>query len=301
MNETSPSNLRNSGSPLRGDDKEIRKISPNLALRMSPERKFSPSRRGGSPMGSGSQFNGSGNFGASTPNLRSVRPPDDAQEKSKLVDYFTKVMDVEGDLERQKTSLALRDDFNVEDAFRIFEVDGRGFLTEDDLSCGLDLLDVCHTPSDVRKLMKKYDNSKQGVLSYPDFFDIVTPYEKDLRDMVENRPPNSCCPCKCPGVFSCPTRINLKNLFESILDSERRINTERMGMSLVRAKLPTLFNDLDRYGLGYFGEDDLRNYLQRNYAMGSDKNKDLLFIRMDKNRNGKIERYEVEDELTPQF
>ena len=177
----------------------------------------------------------------------------------------------------------------------------RGFLTEDDISAGLDLLGVCHTPSDVRKLMKKYDNSRTGTLNYADFFDLLTPYEKDLRDMVENRPPNSCCCCHCPGVFSCPTRLNLQNLFEQAIQSENRLNNERLGMSLTRAKLPTLFQDLDRYGLGYFNENDLKNYLQKNYALTSDKNKDLLFIRLDKNRNGRIERYEVENELTPQF
>ena len=290
MNETGAGRL--TGSPSRGGDKEIRKISPNLSLRLSPERRFSPNRRGGSPLRGSNSFNDSGNFvPGSTTNMRPY-VDNDREEKDKLLEYFRKVMREEGDLERTKTSLALKDDFNVEDAYRIFELDGRGFLTEDDISAGLDLLGVAHTPSDVRKLMKKYDNSRTGTLNYADFFDIVTPYEKDLRDMVENRPPISCCPCHCPDVFCCPTRINLKNLFDEVIGSERRINNDRMGMSLTRAKLPSLFKDLDRYGLGYFTEDDLRNYLQKNYSLTNEKNKDLLFIRLDKNRNGRIERTE---------
>ena len=42
-------NLSRGESPSADDDKEIQQISPHLALRKSPERKYSP--RGNSPMG----------------------------------------------------------------------------------------------------------------------------------------------------------------------------------------------------------------------------------------------------------
>ncbi|MCQ2821754.1 MAG: EF-hand domain-containing protein [archaeon] len=295
-------NLRSSGSPMRGSSNEIRRVSPNLALRASPERRFSPCRRTQSPMRSSSPFNGSGTYSTNqSNNLRSIRNNDGEEEKNKLLNYFTSVMNAEGDLERDKTILAMKGDFNVEDAFRIFEVDGRGYLTEDDLIEGLGLLEVPCTQRDARMLMKRFDNSKQGVLNYADFFDIVTPFEADYRNRVEERPPNSCCCCKCPGVFTCPTRIGLKNLFTSILDYERRLNETKKDMTMVRARMPTLYREIDRYNFGYFKEDDLKDYLRKNYALTSDKDKDLLFIRLDKNRNGKIEAYEVEDELTPQY
>ena len=38
-------------------------------------------------------------------------------------------------------------------------------------------------------------------------------------------------------------------------------------------------------------------YLQKECLLGDQKDADLLFIRLDKNRNGKIDYKEVEDEV----
>lgn len=108
----------------------------------------------------------------------------------------------ESQIEEAKVSLALRPDFNCEDAFRIFELNGRGFINECDLKCGLNLIGVFPTDHEVRLLMKRFDLQKQGVLNYADFFDMVVPFEKEYRTLVENRCPNSCCPCRCPDAFA---------------------------------------------------------------------------------------------------
>ena len=269
-------------------------MSPNLALRSSPERRFSPCRcspkRSSSPLSNSAQFNGNGEYEMSrSNNLRAVRTNNGEEEKQKLINYFTKVMNIEGNIERDKTILALKPDFNVEDAFRIFEIDGRGYLTDEDIVNGLNLLNVPCSRSDAKLLIKRFDNSKQGVLNFADFFDIVTPFEAEYRNRVEERPPNSCCACNCPGVFTCPTRNGLSNLFSNILSYERRLNEDKKNMTMVRAKMPSLFREFDQNGLGHFKEEDLKNYLRNNSALASDKEKDLLFIRLDRNRNGKIE------------
>ena len=119
--------------------------------------------------------------------------------------------------------------------------------------------------------------------------------------MVENRPPNSCCSCRCPDVFMLTTKVYLKNLFNTLINYENKFNEMRKGMSLCRCRLTSLYGELDRYKLGYFCEDDLKAYLRRNYIMTTEKDKDLLFIRLDNNRNGKIEQYEVEEEITPVY
>ena len=65
-------------------------------------------------------------------NINSIKASNDDYEKNQFVDYLKMVMDAESKVERAKIDLALRGDFNVEDAFRVFELDGRGFLTEED-------------------------------------------------------------------------------------------------------------------------------------------------------------------------
>lgn len=299
FNTSAPMNL--SSSFRNPDDNEVRQISPNLSLRRSPERKFSPNRT--SPLRGGNQLNNSGMLRSSNnrANLTTFQPNSQNDQKDKLINYFSEVMKAESEIERSKIDLALRSDFNVEDAFRTFEIDGRGFLTEDDLKYGLNAFGVFPTLSEIRLLMKRFDLSRAGTLSYADFFDIVTPFEKDYRNMVENRAPSSCCACRCPDVFQISTKVYIKNLFNAIINYENKFNDMKKGMALVRCRLPSLFSEIDRYNFGYFGEDDLKAYLKSNFAMTTEKDKDLLFIRLDRNRNGKIELYEIEDEITPQY
>lgn len=222
-NNIKSSTYYQSNSPRRNNlqdsQLEIKKVSPNLTLRMSPERKFSPQRsmRNTSPQRMSPQRE------STIRNIESYPP----YEEKQFIEYLKVTMEAEGRIERQKIDLALRSDFNVEDAFRIFELDGRGYITEDDLKYGLNLLDIYATNSDIRLLMKRFDLQKEGVISFANFFDMVTPFEKDYREMVENRPPNSTCSCRCPEVFMYTTRLNLKNLFNTLIDLENGFNMRK--------------------------------------------------------------------------
>lgn len=130
-NNINSSTYYQSNSPRRNnfqDSQEIKKVSPNLTLRMSPERRFSPERsmRRTSPQRMSPQRE------STIRNIESYPP----YEEKQFIEYLKVTMEAEGRIERQKIDLALRSDFNVEDAFRIFELDGRGYITEDDLKYG---------------------------------------------------------------------------------------------------------------------------------------------------------------------
>ena len=206
-------------------------------------------------------------------------------------------MEIEGEIERVKIDLSLNPDFNCEDAFRIFELNGRGFLDKDDLKYGLNLLNIYPTDHELRLLMKRFDLQKQGGINYADFFDIVVPFEKEYRTTVEDRLPRSCCPCRCIDVFSYSTITTLKNLFKLLIDTENEINNFRRTLGTLRIKLRDIFGLVDYLQRGYFDNSDLIVYLQKENILFDDKELDLLFIRLDKNRNGKIDYKEVEDEL----
>ena len=349
------------------DSKEISRVSQNLSLRLSPERKYapkynlcpncccspckccpichnlpcccchlchccpcvcivhSPSRyRTNSPFrtpspildslkktyspyrnaGGSSGFMGSTNFSTYSPNR--LRNPNlnlsnkynyNQYEQRQFNDFLRKLMSIESQIERIKIDLALNPDFNCEDAFRLFELDGRGYLDKEDLKYGLNLIGLCPTEHELRLFMKRFDLQKQGGINYADFFDIVVPFEKEYRTMVENRVPNSCCPCQSPKVFSYNTIETLKELFNFIFDSENEINNMRRTFGTLRIKLRDIFGLLDYPRRGFFINSDLILYLQKECLMTTNKDADLLFIRLDKNRNGKIDFREVEDEL----
>jgi hypothetical protein len=145
--------------------------------------------------------------------------------------------------------------------------------------------------------MKRFDLQNTGTLNYADFFDLLVPYEKDYRTMVENRIPSSCCPCRCTDVF-CPSTIcSLRNVFNLIINSENDINNSRRLFGTLRLKLRDIFGLLDYLRRGYFTNSDLIVYLQSKGLLYSNKDADLLFIRLDKNRNGNVDYRNVEEEL----
>ena len=218
-------------------------------------------------------------------------------EQEQFNDFLIKLMEIEGEIEQMKIELSSNQDFNCEDAFRIFELDGKDFLDKEDLKYGLNLLNIYPTEHDLKLLIKRFDLQKIGVITFEDFFDLIVPFEKMFRTNVEKRLPRSCCPCKCLDAFSLGTINSLKSLFNFIIRAENQINNIRRNMGTLRIKLRDIFGLIDKTKKGFFNNNDFLFYLQNEEITYNDKNSDLLFIRLDKNRNGKIDYREVEDEL----
>ena len=225
-----------------------------------------------------------------------------ADGTNSLLSYIQEIMSAESQIEKAKIDLALRTDFNVEDAFRIFELDGRGIVTEADLKYGLSQLDIYATTNDIKLLMRRADIRRTGSLSYGDFFDLVTPFEKDYRSMVENRMPSSFTPqYNKADVFLLSTKIYLQNLLRLTISIENKLEQIRIGMQIAREQLPNIFNEMDRVGLGSVSDIDMNAYLQKKGVICSDRENGLAFIRLDRNRNGKVEFWEMEEELAQCF
>ena len=169
-------------------------------------------------------------------------------------------MDIESKIEDAKISLAINPDFNCEDAFRLFESNDKGFLDKDDIEDGLNLIGIFPTRKELNLLMRRFDLQKNGYINFADFFDMVIPFEKSYRQRVENRPPQSCCPCRSPDVFSSKTVYYLKNMFNLIISCENEINNDRKLLGTVRLKLNEIFGLLDKDGKGYFENNEMMEY-----------------------------------------
>ena len=283
-------------SPLRyRTNSPLRTPSPSLNKTYSPNRNFINS----------SGYMGSTNFSTYHSPTR-FRNPNinynlsnnnyNEYEQRQFNNFLQKLMLIESQIERIKIDLALNPDFNCEDAFRLFELNGRDYLDKNDLKYGLNLIGLFPSEKDLSLLMKRFDLERQGSLNYADFFDIVVPFEKEYRTMVEERIPNSFT-CRSLDAFSFKTISILKDLFNYIINSENEINDLRRDYGSLRLKLRDIFGLLDYLRNGYFTNSDLMVYLQKQNLLGNNKDADLLFIRLDKNRNGKIDYREVEDEL----
>ena len=309
-------------SPIINDDddndnKEVQKkqLSNSLSIRRSPERKYAPiqvelcnncnqipcicgqlNRKENNNNYNNSEIN-LNNFNINTNNNLQNNTNLNEFEKNQFNDFLKMLMKAETEIEQRKIDLSLNPDFNCEDAFRIFEKNGRGFLTKDDLKYGLYLLGINTSDFIINLLFKRFDLQKEDEINYADFFDILIPFEKKFRNDVEQRPPRSFCAINNIEIFSEKTIICLRNVLNLIINLENEINEMRKGFSILIRRIKDIFKMFDLQGLGFFNFKDFIRYLKDNDMLDESLNVDLLFIRLDKNRNGKIDFTEIADEI----
>ena len=223
--------------------------------------------------------------------------PSENYEQNQFNEFMKKLMKIEAQIEDNKIALSMNSDFNCEDVFRLFESNNKDNLDKNDLKAGLNLFGINPTDQQLNLLMKRFDLQKAGHINYADFFDMIVPFEKNQREIVENRQPKYMSANKSPDFFNEKTKNDLKNLFELIINCEDEINNDRKNLGTLRLKLKDIFGLLDKDGKGYFEQEEMMVYFTNNALLDNNKEADLLFIRLDKNRNGRIDFQSVEDEL----
>ena len=303
-------NYTNNSSPKTFDLKNkinipsSQKVSKNLILRTSPERKYNPNRILSPP----SEFLEVNNKNKKSNISKLSNNNDYLNEKinnneNQFLNYLKEAMITEKKIEEYKIKLSLNEDFNCEDAFRIFEKNSREYLTNEDLEHGLNLLNINPSKIELDLIMNKYSLKKEGILEFGDFFDIVVPYEKQYRNIVENRIPNSTYVLRSPNIFSYNTRICLKDLLNLIISEEYKLNNLRkeFSHSLINEKLEEFFNEIDISKNKHFDEQDLLIYIQKKEIFIDENACDLLFIRLDSNRDGIVEFKEIKKEFKAIF
>ena len=147
--------------------------------------------------------------------------------------------------------------------------------------------------------MNKFSLKKEGILLFGNFFDIVVPFDKEYRNMVEERIPNSINVIRSLNIFSFKTGNELKELFNLIIKEENKLNNIRKNFSrsLKKINLEEYFKEIDIMRNRYFNEHELLKYIKKKGIFVDENVSDLLFIRLDKNRNGIVEFEEIEKEI----
>ena len=257
-------------------------ISNRLSLRNCPERKYAPIEI----------------------EIKNLNNKEKLKEKITDEDiinfniYLKELMDGETQIESYKVDLALKQDFNCEDFFRLFEYEGGGFILPEDLNYGLNLLNLETNEEVINLLMKRFDLLKEDKLNYGDFFDMIVSFQSSYRNLIEKRIPLSKNPENILDLLDNKTISSFKILLVSIIDFEFRINNMRKKLNLKEDKIKELFNLIDDNKKGFLIYDDLIKYLFRNNINSNNQlGMDLLFIRLDKERRGKLFLVNFLDEL----
>jgi len=85
-------------------------------------------------------------------------------EEDNFNSYLKEMIQLENEIESAKFDLIIKADFNIENAFRIFELSGRGYLTQLDIKYGMNSLDIYPSKVEIELLVKRYDLTNEGIL-----------------------------------------------------------------------------------------------------------------------------------------
>ena len=262
-------------------EKESMNISNSLHLRTSPRRKYSPIEI---------YLNKNENLNMNF-NLNEI-------EKNQFNDFLILLMAAETEIEEIKKELAKQEDFNCGDAFLIFDKDNKGYITKEDFKSGLNLLNINIDDYLINIVFKRFDLTKKSELNFADFFDMLIPFEKIYRNNIEQRSPKSTSQKQSLELLSKETKEIFKNVLDIIIKYEIEINEKRKEINILMRKLKDIFYLFDKDGIGFFGFDEYINFMKDNNLIKDNiLNPDLLFIRLDKYRNGKIVFEEFADEF----
>lgn len=94
-------------------------------------------------------------------------------------------------LERVKIDLSLRTDFNLIDTFRIFDTEGKGWISPEEIRNGLtsSLFNLAVSSRDISLYMTRYDRDRDGKLRYSEFCDSFLPIDRFHASLLAKKAP----------------------------------------------------------------------------------------------------------------
>ena len=97
---------------------------------------------------------------------------------------------LERELESAKIELALKPDFNLLDAFKIYDTRGTGNVSVQDIISSLreNLSFAEFTHDDVYLLFRRHDTNTDGKLNFTEFSNVLLPVSKEYSALLTDRP-----------------------------------------------------------------------------------------------------------------
>ena len=97
---------------------------------------------------------------------------------------------LELDLEALKQELTILADFNLLDAFKVFDPHSQGQIYRGDFDEGLKILGLYHSKSEVEALFRRIDKNGDGKIRYLEFVDALNPKDSIYSTHLQSKKPN---------------------------------------------------------------------------------------------------------------
>ena len=218
-----------------------------------------------------------------------------------FIKYLKLLIKSEKEIEFARRDLMRQGDFNAEDAFRLFEVEGRNLINKEDLKYGLRILGIKPTAAQIQLLMDRYDLNGNGYIDYDDFFDMVISFKDEDRQDEKRRIPKRGIRNRDINLFSHQTKELYKKLFNVIIEEEERLEKFREKLNVTNEIMKELFHKINGNDDKICDKKEFANYCLRKGVCKEKKDAYLAFIRLNRNRDGGIEDKEFGVEMSSSF
>lgn len=182
------------------------------------------------------------------------------------------------------------------DAFKIFDISSRGYITLSDLKEGLNNIGVFPSLEELELFIKRYDRDHDHRVRYSEFCDSFTPNDAYYGSILNRRVSNEARGrfYQRDDCFLGETRLEFKNVWrthfkiESYSESLRQRLYKRPGFNLYEAFIACDLNEN-----GFVTREELRDLIQSRGFYVSEKEVNNLIEKIDKDRDGRISYHEV--------
>ncbi|CAG9325661.1 unnamed protein product [Blepharisma stoltei] len=295
----SRSPLRNS-SPLRSSPSKsvsfYQSPEKNSSIR-SPEKTFSSSRRSHS---SAKKSDYSSPNKSRSRNGKLSYSEFSIYEENELVSMLQEQIRLNRDLDKLKIELSLKPDFNLVDAFRIFDLNDRSAITTLDVESAIQEMAPIALRDEVYLLIRHYSSLQDGQLRFSDFSEMFTPKQEDYSRLLRNRQPYNVSFAQRRRVFSRDTTSLFIDVLRLHLDAERVAESLRQRLSRrPEFNMHEAFQAIDRDRNGYITIDEFKDILEDHNIFVNRKDLEALMQRYDKNKDGRVSYSEFVQEVTP--
>ena len=216
-------------------------------------------------------------------------------EEDQLVNGLRDFIALEREVESSKVALTLKPDFNLHDAFRIFDQCHYGAISVADLRDGLAAIGVFPTSEETDLFFKRYDTSNDGRLSFNEFSQAFLAQDSYYSHMLNRRPSNHRHPLyRRDDCFYSDTQVEFRNMWRVHFKAE--VAAEAVRQRLQRQpcfNVYEAFNSLDLNDDGRISTSEIKRIIESRGFYVTEKEATQVLKKFDNDGDGQITFNEV--------
>ena len=221
-------------------------------------------------------------------------------DEREIVKCLQEEIKISREIEAIKNELCLKADFNLIDAFRMFDINDRGLIDIADIDNFIKDFSIPIDREEIYLFIRHYSHLQDSCLRFSDFSEIFSPQQEEYARLLRNRTAYNLPTSQRRRAFSRDTMALFLDMLKILMHSES--DSERLRQRLARIpdfRIQDAFISFDRDGDGFITIGELKQILDENKIFPTVKDLKYLMQRYDKNRDGRVSLTEFIQEVTP--